>query len=68
MITSNFTECVVEEATLDLIASRGHTILHGPEVAAGEPTAERGGENSRGSKGIFGQRCGRPHEEEVANA
>lgn len=36
-----FTESVVEEATLDWLAGLGYTILHGPAIAAGEPTAER---------------------------
>ncbi len=36
-----FTESVVEEATLDWLASLGYTILHGPDIAAGELAAER---------------------------
>lgn len=36
-----FTESVVEEATLDWLTGLGYTILHGPDIAAGEPTAER---------------------------
>ena len=41
MKTSTFTESVVEDATLDWLASLGYTILHGPDIAAGEPRAER---------------------------
>ena len=37
----NFTESVVEEATLEWLEGLDYTILHGPEIAAGEPTAER---------------------------
>ncbi len=36
-----FTESVVEEATLDWLAALGYTVLHGPDIAAGEPVAER---------------------------
>jgi len=39
--TSKFTESVVEEATLEWLAGLGYTILHGPDIAAGELTAER---------------------------
>src|ERR1700675_877115 len=38
---SNFTESVVEEAALEWLAGLGYTVLHGPEIAAGEPGAER---------------------------
>ena len=38
---SNFTESVVEEAALEWLARLGYTVLHGPEIAAGEPGAER---------------------------
>ena len=38
---SNFTESVVEEAALEWLEGLGYTILHGPEIAAGEPAAER---------------------------
>jgi type I restriction enzyme R subunit len=36
-----FTESVVEEATLEWLASLGYAILHGPEIAFGTPDAER---------------------------
>jgi type I restriction enzyme, R subunit len=38
---SNFTESVVEEAALEWLKELGYTILHGPEIAVGEPGAER---------------------------
>ncbi|HUZ97680.1 MAG TPA: type I restriction endonuclease subunit R [Edaphobacter sp.] len=41
MGSSGFTESVVEEATLDWLAGLGYTVLHGPDIAAGEPAAER---------------------------
>jgi type I restriction enzyme R subunit len=37
----NFTESVVEEATLEWLEGLGYTVLHGPEIAAGEVAAER---------------------------
>ncbi|MGC9293521.1 MAG: type I restriction endonuclease subunit R [Acidobacteriaceae bacterium] len=36
-----FTESDVEEATLEWLEGLGYTVLHGPEIAAGEPAAER---------------------------
>lgn len=36
-----FTESDVEEAALEWLEALGYTILHGPEIAAGEPDAER---------------------------
>ncbi len=38
---SNFTESEVEEAALCYFEELGYTILHGPEIAPGEPNAER---------------------------
>ncbi|HEV2173549.1 MAG TPA: type I restriction endonuclease, partial [Nitrospira sp.] len=38
---SNFTESAVEEAALEWLERLGYTVLHGPEIAAGEPAAER---------------------------
>ena len=38
---STFTESVVEEAALEWLADLGYTILHGPDIAPGEPFAER---------------------------
>lgn len=36
-----FTESVVEEAALAWLESLGYAVLHGPDIAAGEPAAER---------------------------
>ena len=38
---SNFTESVVEDAALEWLGALGYTILHAPEIAVGEPAAER---------------------------
>ena len=38
---SNFTESVVEDAALEWFEALGYTVLHGPEIGAGEPAAER---------------------------
>jgi type I restriction enzyme, R subunit len=38
---SNFTESVVEEAALEWLGALGYTVLHGPEIAEGEPGSER---------------------------
>ena len=38
---TGFTESVVEEATLAWLEALGYEILHGPEIAVGEPAAER---------------------------
>jgi type I restriction enzyme R subunit len=44
---SNFTESVVEDAALAWLESLGYTVLHGPEIAAGMPGAERSDPNYR---------------------
>lgn len=41
MGASKFTESDVEEAALEWLEGLGYTVLHGPEIAAGEPDAER---------------------------
>ena len=41
------TESVVEEATLEWLRSLGFTVLHGPDIAAGEHAAERSDPNYR---------------------
>ena len=41
MGANKFTESDVEEAALEWLEALGYTILHGPEIAAGEPGAER---------------------------
>jgi type I restriction enzyme, R subunit len=38
---STFTESAVEEAALEWLRGLGYTVLHGPEIGAGEPAAER---------------------------
>lgn len=45
--SSKFTESIVEEAALEWLEAKGWTILHGPEIAAGMPTAERDDPNFR---------------------
>ena len=44
---SGFTESVVEEAALAWLEALGYAVLHGPEIAAGEPGAERSDPNYR---------------------
>lgn len=41
MRRAGFTESVVEDATLGWLESLGYAVLHGPDIAAGEPAAER---------------------------
>lgn len=36
-----FTESVVEDAALAWLEARGYRVLHGPDIAVGEPAAER---------------------------
>jgi type I restriction enzyme R subunit len=38
---SQFTESVVEDAALEWFAELGYAVVHGPEIAPGEPAAER---------------------------
>ena len=42
-----FSESVVEDAALAWLESLGYAVLHGPEIAAGEPGAERSDPNYR---------------------
>ena len=42
-----FAESVVEEAALAWLEGLGYAVLHGPEIAAGEPAAERNDPNYR---------------------
>jgi type I restriction enzyme R subunit len=44
---SGFTESIVEDAALAWLESLGYAILHGPDIAVGEPTAERTDPNYR---------------------
>lgn len=41
MESAKFTESVVEEAALEWLEAKDWTILHGPEIAVGMPSAER---------------------------
>jgi type I restriction enzyme R subunit len=38
---NHFTESIVEQAALAWLESLGYTILHGPDIAPGEPCAGR---------------------------
>ena len=40
-MTSPFAESVVEDAALAWLEALGYSVLHGPDIAAGEPGAER---------------------------
>jgi type I restriction enzyme R subunit len=40
-VTAAFTESDVEDAALEWLKDLGYTILHGPDIAVGEPGAER---------------------------
>ena len=40
-MTADFTESVVEEAALAWLEALGYSVLHGPDIAVGEPAAER---------------------------
>ena len=42
-----FTESIVEEAALTWLAAVGFTVLYGPDIAVGEPAAERADPNYR---------------------
>ena len=42
-----FTESIVEEASLAWLEALGYSVLHGPDIAAGEPDAERDDPNYR---------------------
>jgi type I restriction enzyme R subunit len=44
---SKFTESVVEEAALGWLDRLGYSVLHGPDIAAGEARAERTDPNYR---------------------
>ena len=43
----NFTESVVEDAALAWLEALGYQVLHGPDIAVGEPAAERIDSNYR---------------------
>lgn len=55
---ATFTESIVEDAALAWLEALGYAVLHGPDIAAGEPAAERSDPNDcrvmfshRGSQG-----------------
>src|SRR5439155_20380213 len=43
----DFSESVVEQAALGWLEALGYQVLHGPDIAAGEPGAERNDPNCR---------------------
>ncbi len=47
MSSRTFTESIVEDAALAWLASLGYAVLHGPDIASGEPAAERSDPNYR---------------------
>jgi hypothetical protein len=46
-MNARFTESVVEDAALAWLKALGYSVLHGPDIAAGEPGAERGDPDNR---------------------
>jgi hypothetical protein len=46
-VNTRFSESVVEDAALVWLEALGYAVLHGPDIAAGEPGAERSGPNYR---------------------
>ncbi|WP_316158697.1 MULTISPECIES: type I restriction endonuclease subunit R [unclassified Bradyrhizobium] len=46
-MSSAFTESVVEEAALEWLGVLGYAVRHGPDIAAGQPDAERSDPNYR---------------------
>jgi type I restriction enzyme R subunit len=44
---TSFTESIVEDAALAWLGGLGYAVLHGPDLAAGEPAAERSDPNYR---------------------
>lgn len=46
-MSSGFSESIVEEAALAWLEALGYTVLHGPDIAVGEPAAERSDPNYR---------------------
>ena len=44
-MTGVFTKSIVEEAALAWLEALGYSVLHGPEIADGEPSAERSDPN-----------------------
>ena len=46
-MNTRFSESVVEDAALAWLEALGHAVLHGPDIAAGEPGAECSDPNHR---------------------
>ena len=46
-MNTSFTESIVEEAALSWLEALGYAVLHGPDIAVGEPAAERSDANYR---------------------
>ena len=40
-MNQGFTESVIEDATRTWLEELGYAVLHGPEIAVGEPAVER---------------------------
>jgi type I restriction enzyme R subunit len=53
---TSFTESIVEDAAPAWLGGLGYAVLYGPDIAAGEPAAERSDPNYRdvGHKGRAG--------------
>jgi type I restriction enzyme R subunit len=46
-MSQSFTESVVEDAALAWLEALGYHVLHGPDIAVGEPAAQRSDPNYR---------------------
>jgi len=46
-VSGSFAESVVEDAALAWLEGLGYMVVHGPEIAVGEPSAERSDPNYR---------------------
>ncbi len=46
-MNTRFSESIVEDAALAWLEALGYAVLHGPDIAAGEPGAERSGPHYR---------------------
>ena len=59
--TTALTESTVEDATLSWLEELGYAVLHGPDMAAGEPAGERSDPNAVMCcwKGVYGKHWSR---------
>jgi type I restriction enzyme R subunit len=57
-MTVYFTESIVKDAALGWLEALGYQELHGPDIAAGEPGAERSAPNYRDV--LLDRACERP--------